>query len=193
MKIPQLIAPWLLIVMTISACNGNRQGFRHPVLKKVHDQLELSCEEANSTYYKVVRDLTAETITPEDSMFALNDSCKLVVDLQYSFEQCFLEPSLLEYYDVKSSGDTTIATVKSGEEDEVDIQLEKIIFSDPDSTVRYLEVIMRKRQFLYDLDAHLFVEFGETGRYQRHQQIVDVTVSGGNHYFAETIGKTDRP
>lgn len=193
MKIPQLIVPGLILLLTLSSCDGNRKGFRHPVLKKVHDQLEQSCEAADITYSKIVRDLTAETIVPEDSLFALNDSCKLLLDLQYAYEQCFLEPSLLEYYDVTTSGDTTIATVKEGEEEEVDVQLEKIIFSEPDSTVRYLEIVMKKRQFLYDLDAQLFVEFGETGHYLRHQQVVDVTVSGGNHYFAETIGKTDHP
>lgn len=182
----------MILSFLFISCDGNRQGFRHQVLQQIHTQLEQSCLEDSLFYNKVVRDLTAAETIPEDSLFALHDSCTLLDDLKYAYGQCFLEPSLIEYFDVEMRGDTTIARVKSGKEEEVDIQLQKLLFSDPDSTIGYLELIIQKRQFLYDLDAHLSVEFGERGHYLKHKQVVEVVVSGGNHYFAETQGTINR-
>lgn len=188
---PTLFLAVIGLLAMLAGCQSNRQGFRHDVLKQIHDQIALSCDLQDVSYAKVVRDLNDPTGLPQDSIFSLNDSCKLLVDLQYAFEQIYLEPGIIDYYQTSLSGDTTIATVIPGKEDKVNIQSQKILFSPQDSTIRYLELVVIKRQFLYDLDAELFIAFDEDGMYERHQQIVNISVSGGNSYYAETLGKRD--
>lgn len=188
---PVIYLSVLGLMLILTSCQSDRQGFRHDVLKRIHEQILSTCEVQDISYSKVVRDLNDASSLPQDSIYALNDSCKLLIDLQYAFEQTYLEPSMVDYFDVKNSGDTTIATVIPGSEDKVNIQSQKLLFSPQDSTIRYLELIVRKRQFLYDLDAELYIAFDEAGIYERHQQIVNIEVSGGNRYYAETLGKRD--
>lgn len=188
---PSLFLAAIALTVVLAGCQSDRQGFRHDVLKKIHDQIASTCEPPGISYSKVVKDLNDVHSLPQDSIYSLNDSCKLLVDLQYAFEQIYLEPGILDYFQVRNSGDTTIATVISGKEDKVDIQSQKLLFSPQDSTIRYLELVVRKRQFLYDLDAELYIAFDEEGIYERHQQIVNIEVSGGNRYYAETLGKRD--
>jgi len=182
-----MIGLWIIL----AGCQSDRKGFRHDVLQKIHDQITATCDLPGISYAKVVRDLNDANSLPQDSIYSLNDSCKLLVDLQYAFEQIYLEPGIIDYYNTSKSGDTTVATVIAGKEERVNIQSQKILFSPADSTIRYLELVVMKRQFLYDLDAELFIAFDENGNYQRHQQIVNIAVSGGNDYYAETLGKRD--
>lgn len=188
---PTLFLTVTSLVIVLAGCQSDRQGFRHDVLERIHDQIATTCEVPNISYSKVVRDLNDASSLPQDSVYSLNDSCKLLVDLQYAFEQIYLEPGIIDYFQTNNNGDTTIATVIPGKEDKVNIQSQKILFSSQDSTIRYLELVVRKRQFLYDLDAELYIAFDEAGVYERHQQIVNIEVSGGNRYFAETLGKRD--
>lgn len=188
---PPAWMPVICLLLLLSSCQSDRQGFRHPVLKQIHDQIATSCDLPAVSYSKVVKDLNDPGSMPQDSVFSLNDSCKLLVDLQYAFEQIYLEPAVIDYYETKQVGDTTIATVMAGKEDKVNIQSQKILYSPQDSTIRYLELVVMKRQFLYDLDAEIYIAFDEAGRYERHQQIVQIDVSGSNNYYAETLGKLD--
>lgn len=188
---PTLFLSVIGLMSILAGCQSDRQGFRHDVLKQIHDQVTSTCEVPGISYSKVVRDLNNPAGLPQDSIYSLNDSCKLLVDLQYAFEQIYLEPGIIDYFQTSNNGDTTISTVIPGKEDKVNIQSQKILFSPQDSTIRYLELVVRKRQFLYDLDAELYIAFDEDGVYERHQQIVEIAVSGGNNYFAETLGKRD--
>ncbi|MDP5172332.1 MAG: hypothetical protein NWR72_18955 [Bacteroidia bacterium] len=194
MHAPRLIFPLLLLFgVGMASCGSNQQGFRHPFLKQVHEQIAMSCDATDALYFKYVRDLSPEGSLPEDSTFALNDSCKLLVDLQYAYEQTFLEPGIQDYYDVSHHGDTLMATVIPGKEDKAGLLSQKILFSLPDSTIRYIGLVINKDQFLYELNATLEIAFDSLGRYERHQQVVKVHVFGGDTYFAETLGKIRYP
>ena len=186
---PLRLLAGLCLLIVLSSCGQNRQGFRHPVLEQIHDQIASSCDQVGARYEKSVQNMGNPDLAPEDSLLVLSDSCRLLADLQHAYEQSFLEPGIRDFFDVTTNGDTTIATIREGREKKVDIRSQKLVFSSVDSTLLYLELHIRKRQFLYDLDADLKLHFDSAGVYQQHVEQVKIHVSGGDTYFGKIEGK----
>ncbi len=183
--------PLLLILLSLlfSACSSESQAFRHSSLAQIHGQLSQSCLNPGARYHKTVRDLLDPQAADQDSSFVLTDSCKLLTDLAFLLEQSSLEASIHKEYSQEQRGDTLVATVLPGREKRVDVQRQAWVFSSVDSTLLYVDVTVRKRQFLYDLDARVAATFDSTGRYLGHQQEVKIDISGGVTYHASTTGE----
>ena len=195
MKVVTLQLRLLLILISLlfSACGSDSQAFRHESLAQIHQQLTLSCQASGAMYHKTVRDLLDPQAAAQDSAFVLADSCQLLSDLAFLLEQSSLEATIVGEYKQEKRGDTLLATVLPGREKRVDVQRQAWVFSSVDSTLLFVELTIRKRQFLYDLDAEVAVTFDSTGRYLAHQQKVKIDISGGVTYHAATAGEAKYP
>lgn len=176
----------LLLLFPLVACGGGQTGrLDHPLGRRLSEQVMQSCEH-RLAYHKTVTDHRADPPTHEDSVFspvpkvpfgeAANggDSLNylLLRDLAYAAEQYYRDPYVIDNLEINRRRDTLIATVQPKQADDLELQIQKILYR-ADSSLAFIETNLRKSSWLYAMDIDIQVTFDSLGRYQRHH--LDVT------------------
>lgn len=152
-------------------------------------QIRKSCEK-DRRLEKTVTDLQenqSETkVIPLDT---LETPSTLEKELQYAFEYYFDNPKLREYFEVTSTGDTTLALIKPANRNSTPLHLQKILRT-ADGKFKFVETLIHKDFWLYGLEAHLKVWFSPEGQYEHHELILHHSVfMMGETLYSKITGK----
>ncbi|MEZ4824759.1 MAG: hypothetical protein R3C61_00480 [Bacteroidia bacterium] len=177
---PWFTAGLILWLAMATGCNKkNAQTASHPIRNHLVQQLEASCHITGIAYHKSVVDLTLPNPQTEDSLIspeAFADAqtsgsataCLLLQDIEAGFEQFYDAPYFQEHLNVQTTGDTIIARISEGHENQIPLQLQKV-FTNAKGHIEYYEVITQQKSWLYNSGMHMQLYFDSLGIYKNHR------------------------
>ena len=165
-------------IFSLAACGltgGTEQAIELPVIREFHRQLALTCTQTGASYVKEVRDQANPAAATEIQRFAGwqipagdSASCSLETELMHAFNRFYQDPFIRDDFDEEMHGDTLVARLRAGRESASDLRLQKLVFSPVDSQLLYVESLIEKDRWLFDLRTHIRVSFDTDGSYLSH-------------------------
>ncbi len=180
-----------MLILWLSGCSGLKKDAISKHKKQFQIQIEMSCQEGNGKYEKVVQDLSEEQGETEDMILTLTSSedstCLLEQELFFAMEYDFQDPNLREYFELEVVNDTLIATRIEGKESAVPLRLQKIVYQSPDSMFKYIYSQIERKNWLYQSAVQTNVSFDSLGIYDHHSLKVSTSVFSISDIFQAGI------
>ena len=161
----------LLLLQSACGSSSSEEPPKTNALKQqFHTQVEPSCSQ-QPALSKTVWDLTKDSTNGETQTLQMeSDSalvCQLTAELSDAIKHQYNDPYLAEYLNIKTQGDTTIATRKPEYEGTTPLELQKVV--EQEGSIRYIESKRYKKTWLYDIYTHIKVHFDPKGQYTSHE------------------------
>lgn len=180
----------MLTSVLLAACGREAERSIAPQLAGLYEQLESSCQQAES-YTKKVYDLNSIPPSQQDSLYQMKAytedliHCPIIEDLFYAYSESFEQEGIKEFFTSSQKGDTLIAVLNADQQARIQLQSQKILKKE--GKVLYFESFSRKDSWLYNLNIHIRVKFNAEGLYQSHSLDIYNEVPLVNEVFKSRI------
>ncbi|MCB0845599.1 MAG: hypothetical protein KDE26_20255 [Bacteroidetes bacterium] len=165
----KIIIGGIFLIPLFVSCSSSSKKKEHPLKAQVISQFKLVEETQEITFRKSVTDLGSENPVLEDSLFYSNLSEVLQRETSYAYEYYYLDPLSQEYLEVSRQNDTIIARLSPENDKKLELKEQKILWDADQKNILFLYSHVLKKNWLYQLEVDIAIQFDSNGQYQEHQ------------------------